>query len=157
MTEPWDFQPWDECDQGIYRIVPNPAGTNRYLGIHWQMKPGKRKLVLGHVVPTTVSRIFRFDAFNASSMPIEIAFAADNGAGRYLESRTTLVAPGRWRMGITFDLREKAFKSQKTNWADFSDSFADGTKAQKIFLLLYPGAATSGFFYIDALTSPPEG
>lgn len=156
VAEPWDFQAWDECDQGVYRIVPNPARTNRYLGIHWLLKPAKRKLIFGHVVPTTVSRVFRFDAFNASPAAIEIAFAADNGAGRYLESRPVTLPPNEWRTGLTFDFREKAFKSAKAGWFNFVDSYADGSRPQKIFIVIHPLSAVDGFLFIDALTSPPE-
>ena len=73
-----------------------------------------------------------------------------------LESRPIPIPVGPWKTGIAIDFREKAFKSMKTNWVDFTDSYADGTRPQKIFLFVYPGAAETGFVYFDALKTPPE-
>lgn len=156
-TDPtWRFETWNDCAEGAWQIVANRANTNRYLGLHWDGLKGKGKLALSRLAPPSATRVFRFDAFNASSLPVEIALAADDGAGRYLESRTVSLAPGKWKLGASFDFRQKAFKSAQTGWADYSDSFADGVRVQKVFVLVYPGALEKGFVYVDALQSPPE-
>ncbi len=110
---------------------------NKVLVVEVQAGGGKDKAAIGRSVRLDLSekKKFTFSVFNAEKRPVQIALAIITST--FYESRPVRARPD-WNMDLSFDLRDKKFKCQDTNWR-FTTDIGDPSKIRQVIFLIYSG------------------
>lgn len=87
------------------------------------------------------------DVFNPGQRPLQIGIAVVTGNHEWFESTTKTVPPGKWTLGVRFDLTRKQWKSKATNWVHRTQP-ANLNNTRRIHILLHNGRE-NGKIYLD--------
>jgi hypothetical protein len=90
-----------------------------------------------------------FDIYNPENKPIKICVALVTGDDyEWYESHAQTVSPGKWLMGMRFDLTLNTWKSKATNWAHRTKP-GNLNRARNLLILVYNGKQDGKLFVDD--------
>lgn len=150
-----EVRPWNLLrgeNPGVVQCLQEAANKTRVLEIDY--KPGGKDKVGAALLQAQnlekKSGIV-MDIYNPEKHTIDIAMAIVTGAKyEWYESKTIKVPPGKWSIGMRFDLtRNTLWKSKATNWV-FRTKPEDLNRVRTMVLLVYNGRRT-GKVYFDAI------
>lgn len=149
-TLAWNWEKWSN-DGVAGGIVDSANGGTSALKLTYD--PGtkfKAAYSCDYTQNLTAKKAVTFDAYNPGTAPVSVAVAVVTGEYEWFESVTKIVPPGKWELDIRFDLTEKIWKSEATNWRANSCAPRNLDAPKKLYMLVYNGNA-KGVVYLDRI------